>query len=575
MFRFLSRFFLLLLLFAPFLQFPAALEAAASDSNLLARAQEEFSRRKYEEAMLLLRAYLRKHPKDQDAWTRFAATYYHTGQANYALQYLLKAKSSPELRIFNMYYRALCYDALGDEKRADRLLRKVIKSEDPLAEDALFEKAAIEFDTGDKQAAKDTARDYLRRYRGGRHRAQADFILKNIDKASKVDVPESQRTLYRSSYFQVHPYSLMPIPHSWVYQLGFFYKGGQEQSPTLGNTGTEAKDYEEIKILSRIGLALGPFTKNWSSTTVGYFYSQDWLSDSDRTAEYLEDPTDLEYFLFRPDMQERSHRFYLDSSGSFGPVKAGAYAHFEFVRGGSSLFPAPERPEIRRSFDIRNGTMLAPYVDWEVIPDHRLRFSLLLEKVFDSQQSAFSYKTYNFTTDDEDRFASMLIQEHSYWPDYGIRASFEIFRLSSLYNDFWEGSSSIGGATRFEWEPIPYLRFSAKVGYASRDYLSEAIKSSPCNQTPQQGPRGPAQAFACPRHENTLKAEGSANFFSSKHSSFSVVGGYEKTENDTLKVYDDTSQYFMIRFSQAFPDLRTGAQHIEPPRGLFQTREFY
>lgn len=527
--------------------------------------------------MLLYRQYLRRNPKDQDAWTRFAATYYHTGQANYALQYLLRAKSPASLRIFNMYYRALSYDALGDSVRAERLLKKVGKSDDPLAEDALFELAAIAFDQGNKDSAKEAARDYLRRYRSGRHRAEAEFILRNLEQAGKVEVPEAQRTIYRSSYFKVHPFSLMPVPHSWVYQLGYEYERAEKREPVFGNQKeAKPKSSEDFKLLAQLGLGFGPFKKDWSSTSLGYLYSQDWRSDRERVDDYMDDPLDLEYFPFRPDMMERTHRFYLESFGTFGSFKVGAYGQYFLSRGGSNLFPAPERPEIRRTFDIENGSMLVPYVNWEMIPDHSLRFSLLLEKVFDTQQPDLSYKTYNFSTEGEDQFVSLMLEESSRWSEYGLRAGFELFRLGTLYNDYWEGFNATGGAARFEWEPYSSIRLSGKLGYESRDYLSETIKSTSCTSsgtdinTLQNIP-----VVACKRHEKVIKAEGSASFFASKHSALSIAGGYEKVENDTLKVYDRESFYVLGRFTQAFPDLDTGARHIEPPRGLFQTREPY
>lgn len=568
-------FCLLFFVFACFFHFPADSGAAPSDSNLLARAQEEFSRRQYEEAMLLFRKYLRKNPKDQDAWTRFAATYYHTGQANYALQYLLRAKSSNELRIFNMYYRALCYDALGEEQKAFKLLNRVIKSDAPLAEDALFEVAAIEFDRGNKDDAKDTARKYLRRYKNGRYRGSAEFILKNVEQAGKAEVAESQRAIYRSSYFKVHPFSLFPFPHGWVYQLGFEYVGGKSAEPRFGQPEVNFEEWEDFKLVARLGLNFGPFKRNWSSSNFGYLYSQDWASDRERVDTYVEDAFDLEYFPFRPDMLERTHRFYVDSFGTFGPFKLGAYGHYHLVRGGSALFPAPERPEVRQNFDIQNGSFLSPYVDWEMIPDHRLRFSLLMEKVFDLQQGDNSFKTYNFSTEGEDQFLSFTLEESSHWPDYNVKLGFEVFRLSTLYNDYWGGSTLFGGATRFEWEPYPSIRLSGKLGYGTRTFNSQTIKSSPCENFPSGTINPGDQVFACERNEKILKAEGSASFFASKHSALSISGGYEKIENDTLKVYDEEQLYFLARFTQSFPDLDTGAKYIEPPRGLFHSREPY
>ena len=139
-------------------------EPGKVDSSALGKAQEEFSQRHFVEALQIYRTWLRDHPEDQDTWTRFAATYYHTGQARQALDYLRKAKPSAKLRAFNLYYQALCFDATGDRMRAKRYLAKVSKMDEPVAEDALFELAALEFEDADTTAARAAADEYLKRF---------------------------------------------------------------------------------------------------------------------------------------------------------------------------------------------------------------------------------------------------------------------------------------------------------------------------------------------------------------------------------------------------------------------------
>ena len=134
-------------------------QPSTDDSSLLSLAQEEFSKQRYAESLQYYRRYLREKPSDQDAWIRLAATYYHTGQAKQALTYLRRAKSSVRLKPFSLYYQGLCFDALGQRFRAKRYLNRVVKLDDPLAEDALFELASLEFEDADSIAAQKKAEE--------------------------------------------------------------------------------------------------------------------------------------------------------------------------------------------------------------------------------------------------------------------------------------------------------------------------------------------------------------------------------------------------------------------------------
>ncbi len=554
----------------------AAAQAPNPDSILLSQAQEEFSQRRYSDALNSFRAYLRNHPDDQDTWTRFAATYYHTGQAKQALIYLRKARPPAALRNYNQFYQALCYDALGDRNQANRILNRLIKTDDSFAEDALFEKAANRFEDGDAAEAKAAAEDYLKRFRDGRYKAAVEQILRQLPLAGKMEVPESQRARYRKSYFEQHPLSILPYPHLWYYRLGYSYVRGTRSNPGYDKgepTIETGIGYEQFKLLTSAGLTIGPFTGNGAQSYIGYNYSQDWLSDGDRMTTYFNDPTDLQYFPFRPDLMERTHRLFAESSSRRGDFSFGAYAHWEFKRSGSELFPAPERPEIRKAFDVSTGTLFVPWVEWNYLGDHRLRSFFLMEKLLNREQSDFSFKTYNLSTGSEDPFLSLSLQHSSDWQSLNLKTTFELFRWRYLSNDFWESYVSTGLAAAGELQLFPQIKLSARAAFMDNSYDYATIKTGPCSssKTSQTSDVG-VSASLCERSDQKFRVGASLIYLTNKQQALSAVLDYRDLTNATQKVYNETALDLLFVYTHSFPSLSGASRFIEPYRGLTGTQ---
>ncbi|MES2746684.1 MAG: tetratricopeptide repeat protein, partial [Bdellovibrionota bacterium] len=203
--------------------FPSRTQAQDRDPEALKNAQVEFQKQRYPTALNSFRAYLRNFPDDQDAWVWLGASYYHTGQASLALTTLSKAKPKGELKSLRRYYIALSHDALGNSDRAKTLLQKQAKSKDLLAEDALFELAVIQFESGEQEEAKKSLDEYKKRFDDGRFQKQIELIEKNLSSAGRVEVPGSRRSQYKASYFDTNPLSLVSMPHLWFYELGYNY----------------------------------------------------------------------------------------------------------------------------------------------------------------------------------------------------------------------------------------------------------------------------------------------------------------------------------------------------------------
>ncbi len=561
----------------------ATAQGQTNDSNLLARGQEEFSQGQFNQSLASFRNYLRKNPQDQDAWTRFGAVYYHTGQAQQALEYLSRSRPSASLRSFNTYYRALCFDALGDAERAQRLLARISKGDDQIAESALFEKMAISFAEGDAGATKVDGEEYKRRFKSGRFLASVLFMLENLSQAGKIEVAASQRILYRKNFYATHPLSLFNAPHSWAYQFGFEYEAGNRKNPAdeggRNPSALTTSPYEQARIIGKTAFTLGPYVTNTTESTFGYIYEQNWESDNERLNYSRTYPADIEYFPFRPDLMERSHILFLNSQARTSWVGAGLYAHLDFRRGGSSIFPAPERPEIRKGFNIGTLSLLVPYVEVYLAKTHKLKLSAYLEKFINSEQNDFSYKTFNFSNDYDDPYASFDLEEESRWTSIGLITRLEFFRWTYIYNDFWEGFTATGGAGSFSYETpgftyFPALIIGTRLAYISRGFSSDTILTGSC------GGGKPTEiqptVSTCRREETVLDAFGYISYQNkAKTFALSFTYGYSDRSNERLKVYNEDKVSYFFALTQAFPSLEQGAAVFSPPRGLFQEKPAY
>ena len=57
-------------------------------AELPREASVALSSKKYDQAIKILRAHLKKNPKDYNTWSILGVAYYHTGQARQSLKYL-------------------------------------------------------------------------------------------------------------------------------------------------------------------------------------------------------------------------------------------------------------------------------------------------------------------------------------------------------------------------------------------------------------------------------------------------------------------------------------------------------
>ncbi len=551
------------------------------DADALKPAKEEFAKQRYPAALQLFRAYLRAHPKDQDAWVWLGASYYHTGQAREALATLNKAnRPSDELKSLRRYYLALASDALGKTEKAKTLLEPQAQGKDLLAEDALFELAAIHFEDGEADAALKNVADYNKRYPNGRHEKQMKFIADNIAQAGHMEVPGTHRAQYKSTFFESSPLSLVSIPHLWFYELGYDYLRGTRSNPGYRDglpIVTPNSAYESYQLKTQAGFILGPFKGSGTESHAGYIYSQNWFSDSERMDTYFKDPTDVQYFPFRPDLMERHHRLFVETEGSKGNWTFGGYGHWEYIRAGSNLFPAPERPEIRKSFDLGIRTLVVPWLEYRYGEEQKLRFYLTFEKSLNREQNDFSYKSYNISTSGESPFMSYtLVNENRFSP--GLKLSEEVYSHRYLYNDYWESYTETGLGAQLQYRIGSNVHLMVSGQLAQDAFTAKVIRSTACSDTSttfDDSGFDDGTAVTCPRTDRITKFSAGAGYVSNGQKSIAAIFQYNDRKNDKLIVYNETRVEFLIVFTHAFPTLLGADRYIEPFLDLADQRGVY
>ncbi|RYZ90767.1 MAG: hypothetical protein EOP04_02820 [Proteobacteria bacterium] len=248
------------------------------------------------------------------------------------------------------------------------------------------------------------------------------------------------------------------MPHLWFYELGYNYARGERANPGYNNGAIVEpnKAYEQYKLQAQVGFVLGPFKGANTQSHAGYIYSQDWYSDSERMETYMDEPSDIQYFPFRPDLMERRHRLFVETMGTRGAFTFGGYGHWTYIRAGSDLFPAPERPEIRKSFDIGVETLFVPWMEWLYLPQHKLRFYLKFFKILNREQDDYSYKSYNLSSTSESPFFSYTLQHESRFNLLDAKLKEEIFYHRLLYNDYWESHTLAGGSAQLQFRHLEF-----------------------------------------------------------------------------------------------------------------------
>ena len=536
--------------------------ANENPSTILQKAHKAYLNEKYTKAMKLYKKYLRTHLKDFDVWNLFSATLYHTGNPRDALKYLKKSYPFTKNKTQNFYYQALCYDALGDFKKAKYQLAQTAKVKDPFGALSTIELAAIDYEEENYDLSLYWATQYLRRFPKGPQRASAKRIIRHIKIGKYTPLEISQRSRYRTERYKNNPDSLFDIPNSWFFQAGYNYLLGNKSEPQnhLGEIVTDSP-FQKMYLYLAAGLGIGPIERKKSIVHFGYNYSQYWFSNIERLEVWMEEPTDIVYFPLRPDLMERKHQLYADAVRKFkNGIEVGAYGTGNIIIAGSEFLPAPEHPEIKESTNKSSAITVIPWVAWQYLGGNKLIFHLKLEKLLNQEDTDFSFKTYNLFDSTETPFMSFGIASSHLFQKIGLRLRADGFLYQYLYNDYWEDHEKMGFFALAEYYITDHWRLYARGGYYQDSYNYEQIRKGGCNPDNTEEDIT-SEATYCPRTDTGIFARFGASWIINPTNFLSVYGDYQSLENPDFLIYDKDAFQFTLQYSRAFPDVKSSTKY--------------
>jgi tetratricopeptide (TPR) repeat protein len=528
-------------------------------NDILRQGHQAFRARNYSQALALYRQHLRRQPNDTAAWNLVAATYYHLGQPRRALVLLNHSPADAPNRSQNLFYQGLAHDAIENIDAARRYLSMASRYRDEYGELAIFELLALEADLRNRSQALIWARRYRRRFPNGAHGAQVKQVSQQLRRGEAVNITNSQRSLYQTGTYLYHPWSLTKIPHFWQLDIGYDYAQGTRTNPAIDDnrrpTVEEGAGFEESSLRVKAAFGFGPLKNKETTLFLGYYYLQDWVTTRERIEIFLDEPTDFNYFPFRPDLQERTHRLFADLNSKFNPSwSIGLYSELEFVRAGSSLYPAPERPEIRQSSAVSHATRLIPWGQWTWSRGQRLLFYANFSKHIDQEQSDFSNQTYQLFESGDPFFSPAVAYIGDLWHNrLQIRA--DLFRFHYLYNDYWEEHYQTGLFAKAYYKWSHKFGIFARLGYYIDDYLYDQIKTNSCSFDVQLGSFND-RGVQCPRTDYGNLLAGGLTYSPEPNFLWRFFVSYLSHQNPDLKVYNEKKAEFVLSFSMGFPNTR-------------------
>lgn len=532
---------------------------AFGQANLLKQAETEFTRQQYDDAIASYKKYLRRFPKDYDAWNFLAASYYHTGLPDKALQALKRVESVTKLQSYNSYYQGLAYAIMRQPAKAKAQLLKAAQYRDEWGGQAIFELAVMEYRSQDATSALHWVTVYQTQYPQG-PAAERVARLRDLLQRGEYDPnfigtprPDMEESLFRYS-----EYSLLPYPHYWFWQMGYRYEQGLVNNPARDNqTGlptVKTEGFAEHDLLMNAGFGLGPFEDKNALSYIGYHYYQEWNADNDRMSTFLNDPSNLEFIPFRPDLLQRFHEIYgyfKKNTNQF--FHLGVLGSYEWGRVGSSLIPSTGEAGLQRSLNLSQTSLLMPWMGIEYGDNYETIFYLYLRKELNDEAPEYSNKTYNFLYDSSEKALSFGLSQRVRIPRYRTDLSAEVFRYQYIYNDYWMDFTRTGFILTGDVSVTGNLDVHGGFSSYTDIYTLEQIRTGSCSFNPSTGSR---DIKVCPRIDRAriMQLGLSWNF-----SQFQSVSGYYNhmiNQNAEMKVFEKTRDQLLVQFQFAFPAVK-------------------
>lgn len=447
--------------------------------------------RKYEAASQLLRAYIKTQPQAFAAWDMLGVAYYQMGDVQQALRVLKTSAGQSPDPAYNLLFQGLSFAVLQQNKLAAHYLKQAANASEAgaYARLATFEIAAWYYNRRKLVRAKRWIRIYLERYPSGRHAPLLREVQRGLQLGNFVgQLPQMRRPDLVVTFFAQHPLSLMPIPHYWLVDTGTIYgeKTGAQISNQRDYSFSISDDYVLWAIRLTTGIGLGPFKQDGFEMHLGYTYHQIWNSTPERFFVYSQDPLDIKYFPFRPDLQSRYHHLYFKSKYTFPSYfSVGVAMSAQMERMGSRL-SGPQPWNISENHFMSYDFDVAPWVGLQFNPRHALTPYMYVFRQVNVEDPNFSHQTLTSSLVPN----SFGVRYEGLFPRADLKVELGSHYYQYLYNDPYLDNKEwqVGGAMFYTLLRNLYLTFGAS--YARKTFTQPRLKVNQCSLQLKQGGAG-------------------------------------------------------------------------------------
>lgn len=551
----------------------ALLWGEASYADIPREASSALSSKKYDQAIKILRSYLRKKPKDFNTWSLLGVAYYHTGQARMALKYLKYSQDKTASRPTNHFYQGLSYQALGNKIFAERYFEKLSFSKNQWTEAALVELVMLSYHDRNTSEARQRLKTYFTKFPRGSYYAKMTLVKASLeDDEYDRELVGYEKPNLDGAQFKYSPLSLMNRPHFWYLGFGGGVNTYSLQFPKEENkksvlvSGADQDAYLNLKTSAGIG----PIKQGPTTFLAGYSYDQNWLTTSERLDIYQRDPMDFAWQPFRTDLLQRDHQFFLDLKLEISKsVFTGVYTSRTYSKVGSTI-AGPETAGIEESLPLSDETLVTPWIGLAPSQNVRLVAFWYFEKFINYEFEEISYKTYSFEISNMP--LSLGLSASVNLPKIKAHLRLDTFHYELIYNDPYLDNSRNGAMLTFNHTLFPTFDITGSAGLYVDTYIESVVKSKSCSSSAaiEIESSGSSQPQFCSRKDNGLMFSAQASWGYTQYNRVFFAYRRVSNQNPSQKENQFEKNSFFGGVSLAFPSMNKVLKYIErfADRGL-------
>lgn len=530
----------------------------------LSSIRELMRSRRHADAVLPLRQLLQADPDNTKAWEMLAVSYYYLGRVKEAIKLLKFAefRSSPD-PAYNYLFQGMGYIVL---KKYDLAATYLKKSKDikksPFAQLAAYELAVFYYNRRKPLRTRRWFNYYLKHYPNSKNskvlRAFQEHLKLGVfrGRLKGIPKPDLEHAFYRHA-----PLSLMNLPHYWFLSTGgtSIEEYGREVDQTNPAKALAFKDrVDHLYILNfDSGIGLGPFDLGDVSLVAGYNYLQKWNTTVERFNVYVDDPSDIRYFLFRPDLLERHHQLYSKFEVlSLQPLSFGAELMGETRRIGASswLGEGPEPWDWSQNLTLAHRWVLSPWVGYRLSPRHLLKAYAYVMQEYNKQNQDFSHQTLSLD-------GLPLAYGAGYigtFPRFQLSLDLDVFYYDYVFNDPFLDHSKMGVVGRVSYGVFSEFKLFLQGIYSDDTYTEKHVKLGSCRARLGGVDKSKVdlrKPHKCPRTETYLSAQFGIDLTYRDSYGIFLMGQYLDNQSIEFEELSFEQMKFVAGVVIAFPDV--------------------